>query len=505
MKHYEVIISGGGPVGIALALELGYLGIKTLIIEKHNEPQFLPKAQMLNPRSMEFLRRMGLSDKLKQAKLLPDDFPLQSIWCQNLCGEEYGKVVINENITSIASPENYLRIPLWLTEKVLREKITSYPCVTFIKNAMLTELKQHDNQVIVTYLNKENQCVEHISGQFLCGADGANSQTRKCLDISMQTFSKPQKTINVVFKSEDLMTKITLEKALLYFNLTLEKPAGFGVINPDEGLWYSQIMYDSDKDNVNDLNLDLMFYEIAGFQFDFTILHASFWHMQSLLADYYQKENVFLVGDAAHVFPPTGGHGLNTGLGDALNLAWKLAHVIKYNASKNLLLSYEQERKQIALRNLTFSKKNAEDALAIKQKYSPQLQPKEFAQENARIAKQHGSSLGVAMGYAYLTSDEIITEPNFKYNDDPIHYNLIAKPGFFAPHIMLDKNNCLYDKLPRDYCILTHDNSFSLPAIKLNGKQIYDCQYYLLRPDWHIMWCGNDKNELLKLWEKYGK
>jgi 2-polyprenyl-6-methoxyphenol hydroxylase-like FAD-dependent oxidoreductase len=502
-----VVIIGGGPVGIALGIELGLLNVKTLIIEKHTHPQMLPKAQLLNPRSMEFFRRWGISQILASKRLLPEGYPLRSTWCSGLAGKVYSSIDASENTNQEMSPESYQRIPLWITEEVLRKRVNDFKSVQLIKDSEVIHIEQNSQHVVVTAKNCTTHQEFSITSPYVVGCDGARSITRQMAGIEMQTELPGLRMINVMFSSLNLKEKMTVPKSILYYNLTLPKPAALGCVDYKNGLWYAAIAYPG-KEALNKINISTLLDQVAGFPFAKKIKQASFWSRQAQIAKQFRKNRIFLAGDAAHVLPPTGGHGLNTGLGDTLNLAWKLAAVLQNQAGDKLLDSYETERKSVAVRNINIAKRNAEDAAKIREQYPLETAPQAFAQENERIAKQHAISPGIALGYCYHHSPIIFTTTN-PHDDNPSLYQPAALPGFFTPHFFIQPEKSLYDLLQANYTLLIKDSVknlecdlmtkiFSKKSIPLKiltlsqikNKNLYPSRYYLLRPDWHIAWSG---------------
>ena len=133
-SNYEVIIIGGGPVGIALGIELGLNNVKTLILEKHAHPLKIPRAQSLSARTMEFFLRWGADKELEKNRLLPSTLPQTGIWCSNLCGDTYFESLWGDNqLAENSSPKEGVRIPIWITEDVLRNRLLTLPSVTFYK------------------------------------------------------------------------------------------------------------------------------------------------------------------------------------------------------------------------------------------------------------------------------------------------------------------------------------------------------------------------------------
>jgi 4-hydroxyisophthalate hydroxylase len=230
-------------------------------------------------------------------------------------------------------------------------------------------------------------------------------------------------------------------------------------------------------------------------------------HIQ--LAKYFSKNNrVFLVGDSAHAFVPTGGYGLNTGLGDVNNLAWKLSAVIQHKAQPSLLATYEEERRPICLNNLKAAQKNADDMMALRKKYHPNEDPEGFAQANAQLAKQHMHSTGATMGYAYFDSGLTLLQKgqSTKSMEQSIYQPILA-PGYFLPHWWIDKQKSIYDVLSATNWTLIisgekdsnaelwqkefKDSHLTLNILQMqNMPQAY--KYVLIRPDWHIAFVGDE-------------
>ncbi|EKD55216.1 MAG: hypothetical protein ACD_60C00024G0016 [uncultured bacterium] len=509
MQHYDVIIAGGGPVGAALGIELGLHQINTLLLEKYATPLLSPRAQSLNARSMEFFIRWKLAEELKAKQLLPPDYPIQGVWCSGLNGKTYAVSSSNSKLNDEISPERGSRIPLWLTEEVLRQRLNDFPCVTFLKQHAVMDVSLDKETVMIDAQNHLNERIQ-FSAPYVVACDGANSIVRKKVGIDFEALAKPARVINIIFESLELAKHITVEKGILYYLLESERPGALGAIDLARGLWYAQIRDDGIAQSIEEMNINSLIEELTGIVFAKKIIQAHFWNMHIQLANSFSKNNrVFLMGDSAHAFVPTGGFGLNTGLGDVVNFGWKLAAVIQQKAKPELLKTYEQERRPVCLNNLKAAQKNADDMMILRKEHDPLKDPEGFAKGNAILAKQHAHSLGATMGYAYFDSPLTLLQKDQSTvpMENSIYQPTVA-PGYFLPHVSLPHHSSIYKILSATAWTLIVSGEEDLKLIeawqeKFNQhhmrldilnlpKNTYAIQYILIRPDWQIAYAEKD-------------
>lgn len=474
IADYQVIIVGCGPAGAAAAIELGMQNIKTLVLEKYNTPLLSPRAQYLNSRTVSLLKRWGVLDNLSKESLLGNDFPQRTIWQNNLKSDP----IAVGNLKSKG-----LRIPLYITENILRQKLSDFPSVTLLKNHEVVDVEVLGDTTKISVINEDNlHC--SFSSNYVIACDGANSIVRQKCKIPFLELGPKRQMLSILFKTNNLKSKIK-NLGMMHLCLTKHGAAAIGPIDlrTKEETWYAQIPY-SLKELPSKEQADEILDEVAGLKIEKNIINYHLWQMQVQIAEYFTyNQKVFLISDSAHAFAPTGGFGLNTGFGDVTNLCWKIASVIHKQQNSNILSTYESERRPVAVRNLHAAEQNAQDRILAK----------DNIQELAEISDKQINARHITHAYAYLYSS--LTKLNrlqpldeIKKNDDYIAH---TDPGYFLPEVFLD-NKSIYEILSRtqwSLLIIGNQIDIHLPntisVLKL-PEDTYPHKYILLRPDWHI-------------------
>jgi 4-hydroxyisophthalate hydroxylase len=513
MINFDVIILGGGPVGIALAIELGLNHVRTLVLEKHVHPLKMPRAQSLSARTMEFFLRWGIDNTLYDSLLLPQSFPQTGIWCSSLVGESYLETAWGDNQLDLdTSPKEGVRVPIWVTEEVLRQRLQSLPTVTFLKEHEVQHISVNSECVVIESYDKQNKIHTSHQATFLACCDGVSGPSKALLKNSYHPMSDSTQMLGTMFKSKELMDVKKVPDGIMYFIQADGALAFVGPVDLNEGLWLAQIVWNDPEKTPDEATLSTVIDKLVGQPIQKQIVDFYIWDMQVQIADFFNLENrVFWLGDSAHAFAPTGGLGLNTGFGDSQNLGWKLAAVIHKTAPTEILSTYATERHPVWISNLNFAKNNAKEFLELKNKYPPEVDVKAYTMGVADLGTRYLHSSGLTLGYGYFDSRLTQLLPEQSQEIYPFKYTPKTEPGYFLPHVKHQETTIYQHLSAIDWNLIVcgqllddsdkHDIHQTLGLKSLNivevAKHSYPHTYILIRPDWHIASLGESLSNLI--------
>ena len=444
MKNIPVLIIGAGPVGLSLALALARQNVQCLVIERHPGTTHHPKARGVNVRTMELFRQWG-----NVTELLRYEQPKEArrfIWAESLQGKEITRVAMDDSITSSFSPIKAGLVSQDRVEESLLHSLADYKEaeVQFVKE--LISFDEDDTKITARILNKSNNQEERVQARFLIAADGAHSRVRKQLGITMSGLANLGQFCSLYCDID--ISEWTRHRPCAGFFFTATKRLGRFLASVDGahrwimGLKFSET--NSKADFTDDYCINSIRHILDLPNLTVKIIDKRFWTMAAQNASQYQKGKVFLVGDAAHILPPTGGFGMNTGIQDAHNLAWKLACVINHNMPDKILSTYYAERAPIVEQNIDWSLENSKRYTEIYQ--AIQLGEIEKLKIKLHEQQKNLNYSGLDLGFIYHSS-AIHSENNQKLSVTPSEYVPTTLPGSRAPHVKLIKNGMTISSL----------------------------------------------------------
>lgn len=423
---------------------------------------------------MEHFRRWGIAEDIRSAAPVPVSWSDRILFCDSLAGCEIASFpgalgLSTERAGTHAESGQY--IPQPVVEDVLRQHLSRQASVKFALGWSVTDVQEQPGHVAVT-ITGHNGRTRQVVADYLLGCDGPNSVVRKSMGIRMAGRSDSRPNFNVVFHAPDLRTD--LPTAVQYWVVDGPTPGSIGRLDLN-GMWWAVIPgVDAEYGNANTAQLIA---NLTGQTVDHTVVATDPWTARMLVAERFQTERVFLVGEAAHMNPPWGGHGYNTCIGDGVNIGWKIAAVHQGWAESALLESYEPERRPVVEWTVAASETN----MATLAGDLPNR-----ASEILRLKRPEFYSLGLVIGYRY--TDPVV-------EGDPATYTPSVSPGSRLPHMWLDDGSSLYDHLGRGFTLLGPRASIATvrpPHTVLDTPRGYPWpdMYFLVRPDQHIAWSG---------------
>lgn len=521
MLETPVLIAGGGPIGMTLALHLAHYGVRSIVVERNPSTTQHPKMDITNGRSMELYKRIGLADKLR-AVGVPGANPFDVAWITSLAGHELyrfrypssnesGQIARETNDGSKAR-EPALRVSQIMIEPVLKTAIDESELIDVRFGTRFERfIEQDEHGVLAEISDVATGTVSKVRCQYLAACDGGGSRVRRQLGIALDGDMAVAGAYMVHFRTE-------ARDILQRWGIAWHYQSGSGTIiaQNDEDIYTLQAWILPGQDPAT-MNPKDVLEGWVGQKFDYEILRANPWTANLVVAQHYVKGRVVLAGDSAHQFIPTGGYGMNSGVADAAGLSWVLAALVQGWGGDKLLDAYEKERRPTAWWHLEAARRHMGVRIAISQIYAEagDLESEDTGAEARRSAlalkiadlgNAENESWGVELGYRYDNSPIINAEAE-PPAVDPIAYRAATWPGSRLPHVFLEDGDSVLDKLGLYFSLVSLDEFDStdieavaaelgvpMTIVRLNRtdlKAVYERAFLLVRPDQHVAWRGD--------------
>ena len=520
LKRTPVLIAGGGPVGLALASELAWRGISCILVEQGDGKGEFPTTNLVNTRTCEHLRRWGIADQVRYRSGFPPDYPRNYVFVTRINGYELARFDHppngDPNSRSPHSPEGRLWVSKPFFDPILHQHVKSLPAVEVRYGTSLESFRHDRDRLVAQVVDSQTGQKDVIEANYLVGCDGGKSTVRRQLGIRMEGNFVEGQNLAILFRSSQLLSN-RHGKAVMY-QVVNERTLGAVATVDGRELWRVNLR-GIRPGQLQSLDTAQFVRDALGPDIPFEILSVWPWDAHRVVAEHYGTERVFLAGDAAHLLWPAGGFGMNTGIGDSVDLGWKLAAVLQGRGGARLLHSYEPERRPIGIRNVNEAGDMRADSdtqipisalLGEDSEQGKQLRAKAHdAILRTRAKEFQYDSAGVELGYRYEDSPICIADGTPPPPEDHAAYIPTTWPGARAPHVWLRDGRSTLDLFGRGFVLLdlsakkidasaftSAANKAHLPleVIALDEpevREVYERPLVLVRPDGHVAWRGD--------------
>ena len=512
-----VLIVGGGPVGLAASIELAWRGIENLLVERRDGSINHPKMNQVGVRTVEFCRRWGIADKVRKSSI-PEDFPRTYRFVTATAGYEYAHYEFppRKDEACVNSPEAIQRCSQIFFDPILRDHARELGPSRFAYSHELKSLEQDETGVTADVAALDEGGTKRIRAQYMIACDGAESGVREALGIPLTGDMSMNFNANAFFRSTDHAALFKNGPSVMQWMIDGEGVWGDIVSINGNDLWRFSLMRLEDGHIPSFEEMGEHLRRAVGRDIEFEIVSVLPWERRRVVAERYQDGRVLLAGDAVHQMSPTGGFGMNTGIQEAVDAAWKIAAVIEGWGGSKLVESYQIERQPVAwaivdeaARNFNqFAKlpkggdvaSDTPEAAALRKAIGDTIYAERFDREY--------DMEGVPLGYRYEGSPLIVPDGTPEPPFEVMTYTPTARPGHRAPHAWLDDGRSTLDLFGRGFTLLRFGGATASTALETAARdrgvpltvhdiadehiaRLYARPYVLVRPDGHVAWRGD--------------
>ncbi|MDT7746650.1 MAG: hypothetical protein QOD96_312 [Pseudonocardiales bacterium] len=521
----EVLVVGGGPVGLTLGMDLAWRGVRVTIAElRHRGEPPSVKCNHVSARSMEIFRRLGVARELRGAGL-PPDFPNDVVYRTTATGIELARIPIPcraERYTATGGPDTWWptaepphRINQTYLEPILFEHAAAMPGLVTLNRTRVLAFDQSDRGVTATAENLDTGERLEIACTYLVGCDGGRSEIRRGIRATLHGDPIVQRVQSTVVRAPGLLRLMRGKPAWANFSLNPRRSGNMYAIDGYEAWLVHNYLKpaETDFDSV-DRDACIRLILGVGSDFEYEVIGTEDWIGRRLVADRFRDRRAFICGDAAHIWVPMAGYGMNAGIADATNLSWLLAGALRGWATPAVLDAYEAERLPITEQVSRFAMDHA-IALATQRGAVPDgieapgptgdVVRERVGKAAYELNVNQYCCGGLNFGYFYDTSPIIAYDGEAAPGYTMYDFTPSTVPGCRAPHLWLRDGRSLYDALGAGFTLLRRDPSVGLDGLVAAAEQrgvpltvldldaeeaaaLYPWKLGLVRPDQHVAW-----------------
>jgi len=515
--HVPVLIVGGGPVGLAAAIELAWRGVDCLLVERRDGSIGHPKMNQVSVRTMEICRRWGIAPEVRR-RSIPEDFPRTIRFVTATAGYELAHYDFpaRRDEPCVNSPEAIQRCSQIYFDAILREHAQSLGHARFAYRHELTTFTQDDAGVTAELTDLATGAGKRVRAQYLVACDGAESGIRAALGIPMVGDEALNVNVNAFFSCSDHGALFRHGRAVMQWLIDGEGVWGDIVSVNGRDLWRFSLMRLAPGERPGKDAMAAYLRRAIGRDADFEIHSVLPWERRRVVAERFAEGRVLLAGDAAHQMSPTGGFGMNTGIQEAVDACWKLAAVIQGWGGPRLLASYDLERRPVArmivdeaARNFTqFGKLPKGDGIDTDTPAGAKLRQAIGEAIRAERFDREYVMEGVPLGYRLEGSPVVVPDGTPAPPFEVMRYAPIARPGHRAPHAWRDDGRSMLDLYGAGYTLVRFDRGVATMPLETAARErgvplavadvadeaiarLYERKLVLVRPDGFVAWRGD--------------